>query len=144
MAKEYTYPEEKPQMVSENVAVNYPSIGIADAIWTLIVNQTAEVQTIIAERLNHLRSKTSVKPYALEELNSRIDEAEQQMVCVDVVPCEQVNTDMRTNIDQIKQPRMEAFTKLILSERPSELDDSVVLAECEAARQEIYNQLKTK
>lgn len=76
MAKEYTYPEEKPQMVSENVAVNYPS----------------------------------------------------------------VNTDM----DQIRLSRMEAFTKLILSERPSELDDSVVLAECEAARQEIYNQLKTK
>lgn len=144
MAKEYTYPEEKPQMVSEDVAVNYPSIGIADAIWTLIVNQTAEVQTIIAERLNDLRCKTIVKPYTLEELNSRIDEAEQQMICGDVVSGEKVHNRMRTNIDKIKLSRMEAFTKLILSERPSELDDSVVIAECKAARQEIYEQFKTK
>ena len=47
---------------------------------------------------------------------------------------------MRMSNDIIKQSRLEAFSKIALSERPAELDDSVVLAECKAARQEIYNQ----
>lgn len=101
MAKEYTYPEEKPQIVSEDVAVNYQSIGIADAIWTLIINQTAEVQAIIAERLSNLRCRTSVKPYTLEELNSRIDEAEQQMICGDIVSGEKLHTRMRNLINSL-------------------------------------------
>ncbi len=47
---------------------------------------------------------------------------------------------MRMSNDIIKQSRMEAFSKIALSERPDELDDAVILAECKAARQEIYNQ----
>lgn len=101
MAKDYTYPEEQPQMVSEDGAVNYSSIGIADAIWTLIINQTSEVQTIIAERLNNLRCKTIIKPYTLEDLNSRIDEAEQQMICGDVESGEIVHTRMRNLINSL-------------------------------------------
>lgn len=49
---------------------------------------------------------------------------------------------MRMSHDIIKKSRMEAFSEIALSERPAELDDSVVLSECKAARQEIYNQTK--
>lgn len=45
---------------------------------------------------------------------------------------------MRMSHDIIKQSRKEAFSDLALAERPAELDDSVVLAECKAARQKIY------
>lgn len=75
-----------------------------------------------------------------EELNSRIDEAEQQMMRGETVPGEEVSARMRAKI--IKQARMDAFSKLILAERPVELDDSVVLEECKAARQDIYNMVR--
>lgn len=101
MAKKYTYPEEEPQMACEDIAVSYSPNGIADAIWTLIVNQTVEVQTILAERLNNLRSRSEVKPYTIEELNSRIDEAEQQMSCGEIVSGEQVHARMRNLINNL-------------------------------------------
>lgn len=101
MAKEYTYPEEKPQMVREDICVNYPTNGIADAIWTLIVNQTAEVQAVIADRLNKLHSKSEVEPYTITELNARIDEAEQQMACGEILSGEDVHNRMRNIINNI-------------------------------------------
>lgn len=101
MSEKYTYPEEQPQMVREDFCVNYPTNGIADAIWTLIMNQTAEVQAIIAERLNKLRSKPEVKPYTIAELNARIDEAEQQMVCGETLSGEEVHKRMRNIINNI-------------------------------------------
>lgn len=101
MAKQYTYPNDDPQMVKEDIAVSYSPNGIADAIWTLIANQTIEVQTIIAERLNNLRRKSEVKPYNLEELNSRIDEAELQMECGEIMSGEQVHSRMRNIINSL-------------------------------------------
>lgn len=101
MAKEYTYLEEEPQMVREDIAVSYTPNGIADAIWTLILNQTLEVQTIIADRLDNLRRKSEVKPYSLEELNSRIDEAERQMECGEIMPGEQIHARMRNLVNSL-------------------------------------------
>lgn len=101
MAKEYTYLEEDPQMVREDIAVSYTPNGIADAIWTLILNQTLEVQTIIADRLDNLRRKSEVKPYSLEELNSRIDEAERQMECGEIMPGDQIHARMRNLVNSL-------------------------------------------
>lgn len=101
MTKQYTYPDDEPQMVKEDIAVSYSTNGIADAIWTLIANQTIEVQTIIAERLNNLQRKSEVKPYTLEELNSRIDEAELQMECGEIMSGEQVHSRMRNIINSL-------------------------------------------
>lgn len=101
MAKEYTYLEEEPQMVREDIAVSYTPNGIADAIWTLILNQTLEVQTIIADRLDNLRRKSEVKPYSLEELNSRIDEAERQMECGEIMPGDQIHARMRNLVNSL-------------------------------------------
>lgn len=46
---------------------------------------------------------------------------------------------MQMSRDIVKKSRLERFKKLMLDERPSELDDATILAECKAARQEIYN-----
>lgn len=46
---------------------------------------------------------------------------------------------MQMSRDIIKKSRMERFQKLMLNERPAELDDATILAECKAARKEIYN-----
>ncbi len=40
--------------------------------------------------------------------------------------------------DIIRKSRLEAFRKLMLPERPAELDDELVLQECKAARKEIH------
>lgn len=101
MVKKYTYPEEEPQMAKEDIAINYPSNSVADAIWTLIVNQTEEVQSLIAERLSRLHLKSTVEPYTIAELNSRIDMAEQQMVDGDIVSGEFVHERMRNIIESM-------------------------------------------
>lgn len=101
MSEKYTYPEEGPQMVREDFCVNYSANRIADAIWTLIVNQTAEVQAVIAERLNKLRSNPEAKPYTIAELNARIDEGEQQMACGEILSGEDVHKRMRNIINNI-------------------------------------------
>lgn len=50
------------------------------------------------------------------------------------------NDRMRMSRDVIKQSRIEAFRELMLDKRPAEFDDATILAECKAARQELYNQ----
>lgn len=50
------------------------------------------------------------------------------------------NDRMRMSRDVIKQSRIEAFRELMLDNRPAELDDATILAECKAARQELYNE----
>lgn len=50
------------------------------------------------------------------------------------------NERMRMSRDVIKQSRIDAFRELMLNERPTELNDETILAECKAARQELYNQ----
>lgn len=99
--KKYDISEEESQMVKEDVALTYPSSGIVDAIWTLLLDQTTEVQVAIAERLNKLCHTSTLKPYTLEELNARIDESEQQMLCGDTVPGEQVHMRMRNIINSL-------------------------------------------
>lgn len=47
------------------------------------------------------------------------------------------NDRMRMSRDVIKQSRINAFREIMLGERPAELDDATVLAECKAARQEL-------
>lgn len=49
---------------------------------------------------------------------------------------------MRMSKDIIKTSRLDKFSKLMLDERPAELDDVTVLAECKAARQEIYDRMR--
>lgn len=49
------------------------------------------------------------------------------------------NDRMRMSRDVIKQSRIDAFRELMLDKRPAELDDATILAECKAARQELYN-----
>ncbi|MBQ0075290.1 MAG: hypothetical protein KBT34_14000 [Prevotella sp.] len=100
MEKKYTLPEEESDILREDITIHYPSNSIVDAIWTLIVNQTEEVQTLIAERLGRLHNK-SVKPYTVAELNSRIDIAEKQMMDGDVVLGENVHERMRNIINSI-------------------------------------------
>lgn len=51
---------------------------------------------------------------------------------------------MQLSKDIIKRSRLEAFRKLMLPERPAELSDELVLQECKAARQEIYNNLTAR
>ena len=51
---------------------------------------------------------------------------------------------MQLSKDIIKRSRLEAFRKLILPERPAELTDELVLQECKAARQEIYDNLTAR
>lgn len=97
----YEHTEETPQMAKEDIAISYPSNSIVDAIWTLIVNQTEEVQELIADRLNKHHKRATVKPYTIAELNSRIDAAEQQMSNGDVVPGEEVHNRMRNLINSI-------------------------------------------
>ncbi len=46
---------------------------------------------------------------------------------------------MQMSRDIVKKSRIERFQKLMLDERPAELDDATILAECKAVRQEIYN-----
>lgn len=46
---------------------------------------------------------------------------------------------MQMSRDVIKKSRLEAFRKLMLTERPVELNDEVVLQECKAARQHVYD-----
>lgn len=101
MEKKYTFPEETSEMVREDIAINYPSNSIVDAIWTLIVNQTEEVQALIANRLSKLHKDSDIRPYTIAELNSRIDIAERQMVNGDVVSGEEVHKRMRSIIDSI-------------------------------------------
>lgn len=101
MEKKYNLPEQSPEILNEDIAINYPSSSIVDAIWTLIVNQSEEVQTLIAARLNKLRKQTDAKPYSIAELNSRIDTAEQQMANGDVVSGEEVHERMRSIINSI-------------------------------------------
>lgn len=98
----YEHPEETPQMAKEDIiAISYPSNSIADAIWTLILNQTEEVQELITDRLNKLRNRATVKPYTIAELNSRIDAAEQQMANGEIVSGEEVHNRMRNLINSI-------------------------------------------
>lgn len=101
MAKKYTLPEEVPTMAKEDIAINYPSSSIVDALWTLIVNQTEEVQSLIAERLSSLHVKSNIEPYTIAELNYRIDMAEQQMLDGDTVSGEYVHERMRNIIESI-------------------------------------------
>lgn len=48
---------------------------------------------------------------------------------------------MQMSRDIIKKSRINAFRKLMLTERPTELNDDVVLQECKAARQQLYNKI---
>lgn len=48
---------------------------------------------------------------------------------------------MQMSRDIIKKSRINAFRKLMLTERPAELNDDVVLQECKAARQQLYNKI---
>lgn len=48
---------------------------------------------------------------------------------------------MQMSRDIIKKSRINAFHKLMLTERPAELNDDVVLQECKAARQQLYNKI---
>lgn len=51
---------------------------------------------------------------------------------------------MQMSRDIIKKSRLDAFHKIMISNRPAELDDDTVLAECKAARQEIYERSLSK
>lgn len=46
---------------------------------------------------------------------------------------------MQMSRDIVKKSRLDAFRKLMLTERPAELSEEVVLQECKAARQQVYN-----
>lgn len=45
---------------------------------------------------------------------------------------------MRLSKEILRQTREESFRKLMLDERPAELDDETVMAECKVARKQIY------
>ena len=94
--------EDETQMVNEPAMSLYTGTSIADALWALIVNQSEEVQSVIAELLNHLLSKTNrAVPYTMEEINSRIDESEAQMMAGEVLPGEEVHDKMRQYINNL-------------------------------------------
>lgn len=106
MAKKYNIQENSTFKVGEAPIEYSPSIGIVDALWTLISNQTQEVQQVLLERLDSF--------------------------CA------------RNKKESIKKTRLDAFKKLTLEKRPAELDDKTILAECKAARQEIYRNITKK
>lgn len=101
MSKKYTIPEEDSQIVSEPAAIMNPRIGVADALWTLILNQSEDVQNIIADRLGRLRKSHNVSDYTIDEINARIDEAEAQILSGDVLSGEEVHSRMRDYINSI-------------------------------------------
>ena len=85
MAKQYTRPEVEPTMANEPVMEYSRNIGVADALWALISAQTQEVQDVIAERINALKSKKATASVAYhqyhtrEAISSRLDDFEQMM-----------------------------------------------------------------
>lgn len=102
MVKKYDITEDESQMANEPAMSLYSGVGIADALWALIVNQSEEVQSVIAERLNRLRSRTSrAVPYTMEEINSRIDESEAQIMAGEVLSGEEVHDKMRQYINNM-------------------------------------------
>lgn len=87
MDKTYNTTDEQVAGVSEDVLAYSRTIGVADALWTLITAQSQEVQDVIAERINVMRSKQKVVPSAAyrmyhtrEAINTRFEEFEQTMV----------------------------------------------------------------
>lgn len=86
MDKKYIPTDEHAAGVSEDVLAYPRTIGVADALWALITAQSQEVQEIIAERIDALRSNHKAAPSAAyrmyhthEAINKRFDEFEQTM-----------------------------------------------------------------
>lgn len=99
MDKKYTPTDEHVTDVCEDTLAYPRTIGVVDALWTLITSQSREVQEAIAKRLNALAGTTTSRPaYTAEELNARIDEAEAQMTSGDVLEGEAVHESMRNYI----------------------------------------------
>lgn len=72
MNKKYIPIDEHVAGVSED-ALSYPrTIGVADALWALITAQSLEVQEVIAERIDALRSNHKAAPSALAELRQAL------------------------------------------------------------------------
>ncbi|MDO4211684.1 MAG: hypothetical protein Q4D23_08235 [Bacteroidales bacterium] len=87
MDKKYTAADEHVAGVSEDVLAYPRTIGVADALWALITAQSQEVQEIIAERIDALRSNPKPAPFAAyrmyhtrEAINKRFDEFEDTMI----------------------------------------------------------------
>lgn len=86
MDKKYTDADEHIAGVSEDVLAYPRTIGVADALWALITAQSQEVQEVIAERIDALRSSHEAAPSAAyrmyhtrEAIHTRFDEIEQTM-----------------------------------------------------------------
>lgn len=61
MARIYTETEDKVSKVAEEESFYAnSSIGMADALWTMICNQSEEVQTDLAWRLNNMLSSRNL------------------------------------------------------------------------------------
>lgn len=101
MKKKYELPEDELLSVGETTVSYQRAWGVADAFWTLLSGQPAEVQDIIAERLQNRRGNNYGEVYTVEELNNRIDEAESQVEAGDVVAGECVHAQMREFVKSI-------------------------------------------
>lgn len=101
MNKEYNLVNDQQNETNES-AIEYGSnLRIADALWTIIANQSSEVQTIISERLSQLRNESSFyQPYTLQEITQRIDEAEEQLLSGDVLHGDDVHKRIRDFINK--------------------------------------------
>lgn len=87
LMKEYQGAEEATPKVGEEEALYVsPGTGVADALWTMICNQSEEVQTDLAWRLNGMLSTRSLlkreeyrQYHSRDAIRARMDKLEEEM-----------------------------------------------------------------